>query len=116
MSRQRGMHAEQIVQQYLIEKGLNSVTHNFHCRMGEIDLIMRDKEYLVFIEVKMRASHAFGGAIASVTANKRQKLLNTAQYYLQKNNLYEKLPIRFDVICLQGNPPQVNWIKNAFGN
>ena len=115
MSQQMGFAAEEQARKYLGQQGLTWLESNYSCRLGEIDLIMRDKEYLVFVEVRARASNAYGSAVHSVTHSKRQKLLRTATLYLQTKKLYDKLPCRFDVVSLDGNTPQLTWIKNAFG-
>ncbi len=115
MSLKIGSLAEQRAREYLTLQGLQWVESNYRCRMGDLDLIMRDNDYLVFIEVRARTSNAFGGAMASVTHSKRQKLIKTASLYLMANKLYDKQPIRFDVLSLEGMPPRMSWIKNAFG-
>ena len=115
MSQQIGFAAEDHARKYLSASGLIWVESNYLCRLGEIYLIMRDKEYLVFIEVRSRSSNAYGGAVQSITHSKRQKLLRTATLYLQTKKLYEKQPTRFDVLSIEGTPPQITWIKNAFG-
>jgi len=116
MSRKIGALAEQQACDYLVAQGLKWIVSNFNCRLGEIDLIMRDKDYLVFVEVRSRVSKAFGGALASVTYTKRQKLLKTASLYLTANKLHDKQPIRFDIVCMEGAQPKISWIKNAFGS
>lgn len=115
MSRKIGSLAEQHACDYLVAQGLKWVMSNYSCRLGEIDLIMRDKDYLVFVEVRARVSNAFGGALASVTYNKRQKLIKTASLYLSVNKLNDKQPIRFDILSMEGAPPSISWVKNAFG-
>jgi len=115
MSLAKGYESEQYAREYLILQGLKWIESNYHSRMGEIDLIMRDKESLVFVEVRSRASAAFGGAISSITNSKKQKLLKTASLYLVAKKLYDKEIVRFDVLSLEGTPPKINWIKNAFG-
>lgn len=116
MSQQNGLLAEQHARDYLTSQGLQWVDSNYRCRMGEIDLIMRDSTYLVFVEVRSRASNSFGGAIASVTYSKQQKLIKTAMLYLLANKLQDKQPIRFDVLGIDGVPPKITWITNAFGS
>ncbi len=116
MSRKIGSLAEQQACDYLIKQGLQWVISNYNCRLGEIDLIMRDGIYLVFVEVRARASNAFGGALASITHSKKQKLIKTALLYLMTNKLQDKQPIRFDVLSMEGAPPSISWIKNAFGS
>ncbi|ASQ44594.1 YraN family protein [Legionella clemsonensis] len=114
-TRKRGLAIEQQAQVYLEAQGLKPVISNYQCRLGEIDLIMREGNYLVFIEVRARASAAFGGAAASVTYRKQQKIIKTASHYLLRTKLTDKQPIRFDVLSFEGETPQINWIKNAFG-
>ncbi len=116
MSQKIGFAAEEQALQYLSTQGLKWVASNYRSRCGEIDLIMRDGSYLVFIEVRARSSMAFGGALASVTYSKRQKLIKTALFYLSAHRLHDKQAVRFDVVSIEGVPASVNWIKNAFGS
>lgn len=115
MSIKQGTQAEHLARDYLITQGLQWVESNYRCVMGEIDLIMRDGAWLVFVEVRARSSLLFGGAMASVTRSKQQKLLKTAARYLQAKSLYDKQATRFDVLCMDGPKAQMTWIKNAFG-
>lgn len=108
-----GLLYEQLAVDYLLQQGLQLVQRNFQCKVGEIDIIMRDGNCLVFVEVKYRASRAFGGAAAAVTASKQQKLLRACRWYLQQHRLTEQ-PCRLDVMAIEGQPPyQYQWIKNA---
>lgn len=107
-----GFAAEQMAATFLLDKGLILVERNFHCRFGEIDLIMQDGNVLVFIEVKLRTSTAFGAAAYSITPKKQQKLLLTAQYYLQQIG---EQNCRFDAIIMTKlDNGHVEWIRNAF--
>ncbi len=115
MSQKIGELAEKKAKIFLCAQGLTWVESNYRCKMGEIDLIMRDKEYLVFVEVRARATAAFGGAFASVTYSKQQKLIKTAGYYLLHYPLLNKQPQRFDVISIEGPAQQLRWLPNAFG-
>jgi putative endonuclease len=110
-----GQDAEQKALDYLINQGFKLVCRNYQCRLGEIDLIMRDKNYLVFIEVRSRTSSFFGGGIASITYAKRQKIIKTTSHYLIKNQIQDKYPIRFDVVSIDGRSGIVTWLKDAFG-
>lgn len=114
MSLQEGYKAENLALNFLKTKGLTLKANNYRCKLGEIDLIMQDGLYLVFVEVKMRKTNDFGGALASITLSKQQKIKKTATVYLLDNKYYDKYPVRFDVIAIQGIPPQINWLKNAF--
>ena len=107
----RGAAAEQTAVDYLTQQGLVLVERNFRCRLGEIDLIMRDGQTLVFIEVRQRASQQFGGAAGSIDGRKQQKLIATAQQYLAR--LGKTPPCRFDALLLQGQ--SMEWIRDAFG-
>lgn len=111
-----GKAAEDLACRYLQKHGLNLITRNFYCRMGEIDLVMQDKDHLVFVEVRFRNTEIFGGGFSSITAHKQKKLLKTAQYYLQQNKLVEKVACRFDAIAISSLQSEANieWIKNAF--
>lgn len=110
----KGSDAEQLAAVYLQHQGLVLVAQNYRCRFGEIDLIMKERETLIFVEVKMRASDAFGGAAASITVAKQAKLLHAARHYL--SGLRHEPACRFDAVLITGiNNPRIEWIKNAFG-
>ena len=110
----KGSDAEQLAVSYLQRHQLVLIEQNYHCRLGEIDLIMRDDTMLVFVEVRMRASNIFGGAAASITIAKQKKLLRAARHYIAGKNA--EPACRFDVVLLSGpNGRNVEWIKNAFG-
>jgi len=108
-----GKNIEREVCHYLEKHGLHKVCHNFRCRLGEIDLIMRDDKILVFVEVRYRLS---GAGAASVDAMKQQRLIKTAYYYLQTHSLFNKCTCRFDVVAVTHQQQQLvfDWIKNAF--
>ena len=123
-----GAQAELFALEYLRHRGMILIKQNYHSRFGEIDLIMRDKGILVFIEVRLRNSNVFGGAAASIDARKQRKLVCTAQHYLSK--LVHIPPCRFDALLLMSSTiasklgskgtqisfidTDVEWIKNAF--
>ena len=93
---------------FLQQHGLTLVQQNFSCRWGEIDLILRDQETLVFVEVRQRSSARFGGAAASVSAGKQAKLWRTAEVYLQR---IRRIPVcRFDLIAIDGD--QLEWMRH----
>ncbi|MDD3884370.1 MAG: YraN family protein [Gallionella sp.] len=108
-----GAAAEQYAADFLIHEGLLLVARNYRSRFGEIDLIMRDGDTLVFVEVRLRRNARFGGAAASIDPRKQRRLILTAQGYLAR--LPKIPPCRFDAILLdnaQGRAPE--WLKNAF--
>lgn len=113
MSLVAGKKIEKIAVDYLKKQGLTLVCTNFHCRWGEIDLIMWQKEWLVFVEVRQRTSLAFGGALSSVDFFKQQKLIKAANYYMVSKQLAEKHPARFDILGVEGDNNKLNWLKNA---
>ena len=109
----RGAEAEALAAAFLEARGLKILTRNYRCRMGEIDLIARDGPTTVFVEVRRRASRSFGGAAASITAAKRLKLLKAARHYMSR---LRTLPqCRFDALLIEGDPPRIEWVRNAFG-
>ncbi len=109
----RGRAAEALAGRYLEDQGLAIVQRNYRCRYGEIDLIVRDGATLVFVEVRARRSNAFGGAAASITAAKRDKLRRAALHYLAA--LGRSPRCRFDAVLLSGDTNKVEWIRDAFG-
>lgn len=107
-----GNAAENVASQFLQQQGLTFITNNFHCRFGEVDLIMRDGKTLVFVEVRLRSNQAFGGASASITLAKQQKLIRTAEYYMQ---LHGTSACRFDAILMSRPATEnIHWVRNAF--
>ena len=116
-STDKGKLTEQLAADYLISQGLTFVERNFHCRNGEIDLIMLDGDTYVFVEVKYRKSNSFGGAVAAISASKQQKIKHCVTYYLQHVGLNEySTCCRVDVVTLDGQiaQPKLAWLKNAF--
>jgi putative endonuclease len=107
-----GAAAEQLAATYLQSQGLKLLASNYRCRFGEIDLIMRDGKETVFVEVRLRSHTAFGGAAASITAAKQQKLTRTAEHYLMEHGAG---PCRFDAVLLDSlTTNNITWLKNAF--
>lgn len=111
-----GQQAETAACNYLTNQGLQLVEKNFRCRMGEIDLIMREGQQMIFVEVRFRRNTAYGGAAASINYSKQLKLQRAAQFYLAR--LQYQPPCRFDVVTLSpdnnGQPVCDNWIRDAF--
>ena len=105
-----GSYYEIQAARYLQQQGLHLIMKNFHCRYGEIDLIMRDQQTLVFVEVKYRKSAAFGGATSALTQQKLKKIELTANYYLQKQNLNSNLiAYRIDLIAIENTT--IRWLQ-----
>ena len=98
---------------YLQKQGLSLIQQQFHCRYGEIDLVMQDGQCLVFVEVRFRSNPKGGSALASITHSKQKKIIHTAEYYFYQHP-ETHLPCRFDVITFDGWQSQPLWIKHAF--
>jgi putative endonuclease len=116
-TQQRGNAAEAMARQHLEQQGLRLLAQNWRCKLGELDLVMLDADTVVFIEVRYRRYSAWGGAIESVDARKREKLSRAAQHFLQQESRWAKYPCRFDVIAINADsqaPAQLDWIQNAF--
>ena len=122
---QRKGHAyENLAKHYLKKKGLSLITTNYTCQSGEIDLIMKDGETLVFIEVRYRNNKQYGSALESVNSKKQRKIIQSAQSFLQQSPWAKKLNCRFDVLGISpsahqlSNDPddqlEVNWVQSAF--
>ncbi len=116
-TKQVGDQTEQLACDYLKNQGLHLITTNFTSRFGEIDLIMRDeiRGNTVFIEVRYRKNKHFGGAAASVTHQKQQRVMKTALYYMQCHE--PDASARFDVIAIESNSSTeytIDWIIDAF--
>lgn len=108
--RKKGSFYEDAVCEYLINNGLIIVERNYFCPFGEIDIIAKQDDTLVFIEVKYRKDTSYGYAIEAVDYRKQKKIIACANYYIAYKNI--DLFIRFDVIGINGD--KIDWIKNAF--
>jgi putative endonuclease len=107
---ERGKRAEKQAADFLRSHGYQIVEENYRWRGGEIDLIARDGEFLVFVEVKARSSESFGLPEESVNIQKQHKLIRTAQRYLLEHPT--KLNVRFDVVALSRGTARLH--RNAF--
>ena len=105
--------AEARAETFLLQQGLVKRAKNYRCKVGEIDLIMQHDNTIVFVEVRLRTHTGFANAAESVNYRKQQKIIKTAQYYLQQYGLTDKANCRFDVIAFSDND-NPEWIKDAF--
>lgn len=112
---QKGQQAEAIALNYLQNKGLQELQRNFSCKFGEVDLIMQDNEFLVFIEVRYRKKTQFGHPLETINVAKQKKIIKTIQYFLIKFPQYSQLACRIDAVAInsQTGQEQIDWIKNA---
>ena len=111
--RQLGTVYEQKAAAYLQQQGYEIMECNFRCRMGEIDIIAREGEYLCFVEVKYRSNSRHGSPESAVTSAKQRQISKVAVYYMKRYG-YDpyNTPVRFDVIAVTEN--EIRHIKDAF--
>jgi putative endonuclease len=114
LKRLTGRRAERRAERFLARDGLRTVDRNWHCRHGEIDLVMRDRDTLVFVEVRLRTPHGFAAGAESVDARKQRRLLQAAARYLADHPGWHDAPCRFDVVAIAGDDGTIEWIRNAF--
>jgi putative endonuclease len=113
-NKEKGYQGENVAKAHLIRKGYRVLETNYHCMQGEADIIARDGEYLVFIEVKYRAGLIGGYPREAVDARKQKRIRKIALHYIAENNIADT-PIRFDVIEVTGVYEfSVEHIENAF--
>lgn len=122
-SHSKGQHAENACCEYLQQRGLKLLAKNYRGQRGEIDIVMQDKDALVFVEVRYRKNNFYGGALESITAEKQARVAATAEQYLQHETKIKNG--RIDVVAMSQklqNMPTENsndeytfeWIKDAF--
>jgi putative endonuclease len=104
-----GQGGEEHALAYLQHQGLVLVERNFRCKVGELDLIMRDGGQLVFVEVRERSNPHYGGAAASITPAKQRRIVRAAQFYLLR--CHPLPPCRIDIVAIDGQ--RINWLRNA---
>ncbi len=111
-----GDAGEEMARRFLEQKGFKILEVNYRTRWGELDLVARDGETLVFVEVKTRTQGRFGSPLDAVTEDKQRRVIRMAQTYLLERRVKDR-PMRFDVIGidLAGGTPRIDWIPNAFG-
>ena len=112
-----GEWSENLAYKWLLTQGLKLVARNYRSQYGEIDLIMKDLEFLVFVEVRYRKNNRYGSAEDSITAKKCQRLTATAENYLLAKNFGQDTALRFDAIAISPSKESdlhctINWIKN----
>ncbi len=110
--REVGGGYEKAAADFLISQGYEIREMNFRCRMGEIDIIAQDGDYLVFVEVKYRKNRQHGGPLPAVNWKKQRTISRVAMFYLMKHGYSQSTPCRFDVIGIL--PEGIQLVKNAF--
>lgn len=110
--RQLGQENEYLALKYLTNKGYKIIKRNYRCKLGEIDLIAKKDDRIIFIEVKYRSNNRYGNSIEAVNKRKQQVIRNVARYYLLTNYHSLEIPISFDVIGIDKN--NITHIENGF--
>jgi putative endonuclease len=114
MDKGAGLRAEELACAFLQQQGLTLVQSNWRCRFGEIDLVLREGDMIVFVEVRLRTNPHFGGAGESIDRAKRERLLAAARLYLSRE---PERPCRFDAVLLKRlAPPEIEWIRDALSD
>lgn len=115
-TRRRGAEAEAAVSRFLQKQGLELLASNYRAPGGEIDLVMRDQDTIVFVEVRSRANTGFVHPAETIDEHKQKHILLAGERYLQGHGLLDKVNSRFDVVAVTGpnNARKIEWIKNAF--
>ncbi len=98
--------------EYLCSQGCMIVERNYSCRLGEIDIVARDGEELVFAEVKYRRSRNFGLPEHAITATKMRRMRRVAEWYMAERGISSETALRFDVIAMDSE--ELRWYRNAF--
>ena len=111
-----GQDSEFAARAWLEAQNLQHIASNYRCRLGELDLIMQDRQCLVIVEVRYRRTAHYGGALGSITRNKQKRIARAAQHFLQTNPKLRHRPLRFDVIAVSGTGGKFSfeWRKQAF--
>ncbi|MFZ5722346.1 MAG: YraN family protein [Pseudomonadota bacterium] len=110
--RERGIAGELQARQYLEARGLHCLDAGWRCRLGELDLVMRDRDVLVFVEVRTRREHNTVDALASIDHGKQRRFVRAARAWLASHPQAAELPARFDIVAIDG--AAVRWLSDAF--
>lgn len=113
LTHKQGARGEDTALRFLKKQGCRPIARNWHCPFGEIDLIVKNGNMILFVEVKYRAGKSFGGAAYSITPAKLLKLQKSAEHYLQQHGL-SHASCRLDAVLIEGND-EPQWIHNITG-
>jgi putative endonuclease len=117
-TRQRtGRFWEDAASEYLAKQGIETLLRGYRCRLGELDLVCAEDERLVVVEVRARSASAYAGALVSVDARKRRKIVLATRHLLMRHPSWYHRPLRFDVVAFEridSASPELLWIRNAF--
>lgn len=114
--RRQGQAWERQAEAWLGRQGLNSLGRNFNCRLGELDLVMADRDTVVFVEVKYRGPSSRVSGTEAITPQKQLRLSRAAGMFLNRHPALARRPCRFDVVAIESDErgPRFLWIRNAF--
>ncbi len=115
-AQQAGNAGEALACTYLQDRGLSLLMRHYRSPFGEIDLVMRDGDILIFVEVRQRRSEQFGTPAETVDARKQARLRATAEHYLQRHTRESQNPCRFDIVAIIDNAggQRIEWLRDAF--
>ena len=111
-NRRQGNDFESLAADYLKRNGMCVLEQNYYCKMGEIDIVAKDGEYLVFVEVKYRKNKRAGSAAEAVNFNKMRKISRCADVYMMQHRVSGNISVRFDVVAIEEG--HLTHYKNAF--
>jgi putative endonuclease len=115
--RAEGARYEAAAEAHLVAAGLEPLLRNFNCRLGELDLVMRDRDTLVVVEVRARAPTRFGTAAETIGPAKRRRIVRATRVLLAARPELARLPLRFDVVAFvaaDAGAERVEWLRAAF--
>lgn len=116
-SQSLGRYWESRAAEYLERRGIDILARGYRCRLGEIDIVGRDGDGLVIVEVRARSRTTKGSALETIGHRKRQRIVRATHHFLMRNPEWHARPIRFDVVAIDGieSPaPAIAWVRNAF--
>lgn len=115
-SYQQGIKGEETAEKYLVQQGFEILERNFHSQQGEVDIVARDKDFLVFVEVKNYSFRSLGSPLSAIRKSKRESIIHAARTYLLKKGI-KKTNCRFDVLTIyrgMDGSRRIEHFKNAF--
>jgi putative endonuclease len=114
---QRGLDCETLAVSHLRKCGVEVLARNVRCKSGELDIVARENNVLLIVEVRQRTKGNFGGALESVDWRKQRKIIRVTRYFLQAHHEWRGFRLRFDVVAVEGTPDgdhRINWVRDAF--
>ncbi len=121
---QLGEQHERAAYRFLCAQGLKPVANNFRCKTGELDLIFSRDNTLIIVEVRFRSRQDFGGAAASISQTKQQRIVRATETFLQRYPVFRRCSVRFDIVAINalanGNAKgpkgetSIEWLQDAF--